>query len=224
MTGCRGSDNEQYEGHAVTWLQEIDVTTGALLGEEHIVWEGALKGARWCEGPHLFHKDGWYYILTAEGGTEFLHAITIARSRDITGPYVGYPANPVMTHRHLGHSAPVQYVGHSDIFQDSNGKWWAVALATRPVNGKHILGRETFLVDVVWEEDWPVFAPGRGVLPTTGETGLDSAVTVSRPGHVADGNNAAQRFWNQETTPAPTSSPCAADSKTLLRRTKVYLH
>ncbi|WP_051196413.1 glycoside hydrolase family 43 protein [Jonesia quinghaiensis] len=186
--GCKDNAPQEYEGHAQTWLRRIDVTTGELYGPEFNLWSGALRGARWAEGPHIVHRNGWYYLLTAEGGTEFNHAVTAARSRTMTGPYVGYASNPILTHRHLGHTAPVQYVGHSDIVELADGSWWMVALATRPINGHHILGRETFLTPLVWEDDWPVVNPGVGTLPTSGETPLPAGDAVERSGHIAGGD------------------------------------
>lgn len=186
--GCADAEPYLYEGHKSAWLQEINVATGGFVGERHQLWSGALRDSIWCEGPHLYAKDGWYYLLTAEGGTEFNHAVTVARSRAITGPYVGHARNPVLTHRHLGEAAPVQNVGHAEIFDDQAGNWWAVTLGTRPVAGGHVLGRETFLAPVSWEDDWPVFSPGAGMLPSGGETNLDSAVHELIPGHVGDGN------------------------------------
>lgn len=189
--GCHTNDPQEYEGNTAVWLQEIDIATGQLVGNRTPLWTGAIKGAIWCEGPHIYKKDGWYYVLSAEAGTEFNHAVTIARSRELTGPYEGNRRNPVLTHRHLGHATPVQYVGHAEIFDDSAGNWWSVALATRPVADKHVLGRETFLTPVTWEDDWPVFAPGAGMLPVTGETGLTSTVVFEQSGHV-DGGDLAQ--------------------------------
>lgn len=167
-TGTYLVEDGDWPGQTAVWLQEIDRSTLQLMGERHVIWNGALLGAVWAEGPHIYKKDDWYYLLASEGGTEFNHALSVARSRSVAGPYIGSPANPVITHRHLGHDYPVTNVGHADLFVTADGTWGAVLLASRPYGGYFAnLGRETFVVDVVWEDDWPVFAPGVGVVSAT---------------------------------------------------------
>ncbi|MBF0687901.1 MAG: glycoside hydrolase family 43 protein [Cellulomonas sp.] len=147
------------------WLRRFDVRTRTLVGPEHVLWHGALRAARWAEGPHLYKVDGRYVLLVAEGGTEQHHAVTVARAEHVTGPYVGHVDNPVLTHRHLGADHPVVGVGHADLVEAADGTWWAFALGMRPVDGHHLLGRETFLVPMRWEDGWPVLAPGVGQVP-----------------------------------------------------------
>jgi alpha-N-arabinofuranosidase len=89
--------------------------------------------------------------------------VTAARSDRVTGPYEGCPRNPLLTHRHLGRSHPIVGPGHADLVQTPPGEWWAVLLARRAYGGPFTnLGRETFLVPVIWEDGWPVFCPGVG--------------------------------------------------------------
>ncbi|KIV99229.1 uncharacterized protein PV09_09093 [Verruconis gallopava] len=135
---------------------EIDLNSGKALSETRLLWKGARPGGD-AEGPHLYHKDGWYYLLTAEGSTFEGHEINIARARDIWGPYESCPSNPLLTAK--GTKEAVQWTGHGDLFQDKNGKWWCVHLGVRQ-NGTNVLrcplGRETFLTPVTWEhESWP---------------------------------------------------------------------
>jgi beta-xylosidase len=141
-------------------LQEMNIDTGAM-GPIVELWNGT--GGVWPEGPHIYKKDGWYYLLIAEGGTGTDHAVTMARARNITGKYEASPFNPHLTNR--GTSEYFQTVGHADLFQDNNGAWWSVALATRlGQNGTSFpMGRETVLTPVTWEDgEWPVFQPVRG--------------------------------------------------------------
>jgi len=155
------------------WLREFDLRTLGLTGDETVLWTGALTGAVWAEGPHLYRRNGWYYLLASEGGTEINHAVSVARSRSITGPYSGHRANPVLTHRNLGRRYPVTGVGHSDLVETADGDWFAVLLASRSYDtegsprGHANLGRETFMVAVEWEDDWPVFAPGTARVDST---------------------------------------------------------
>lgn len=166
LHGTRLARKPQWHDQTEVWLRELDLHDMRLIGEEHILWTGAVLGAVWAEGPHLYKVHGTYHLLAAEGGTEFHHAISVAKADAVTGPYIGNKANPVLTHRHLGRGSDVIGVGHADLVQAVDGSWWAVLLGMRPYGGYHYnLGRETFLVAVVWEDGWPVFAPGAGRVP-----------------------------------------------------------
>ncbi len=136
------------------YLWELDLATGEPIGEKHYVWGGT--GANNPEGPHIYKINGMYYLLIAEGGTELNHMVTIARSESVFGPYESCPHNPILTNRGTG--LPIKAIGHADLVEDQNGNWWAVCLGNRPVSYpfRHILGRETMLVPVTWEDGWPV--------------------------------------------------------------------
>jgi xylan 1,4-beta-xylosidase len=168
-TGNRFVKESRYSGHCEIWLQELDAKTLQLFGPEYSLWEGALKDAIWPEGPHLYKIKGQYYLLIAEAGTSHDHAVCIAKSESVTGPYVGYPRNPVLTHRHLGWTYPIMGIGHPDLVETQNGEWWIVVLGMRLYGGDHFnLGRETFLVPITWEHDWPVANIGVGVVEMQG--------------------------------------------------------
>ncbi|MEO6825720.1 MAG: family 43 glycosylhydrolase, partial [Microbacteriaceae bacterium] len=162
--GCRLVEPGAYRGQTEIWLREFDLAAGRLVGAEHILCNGGMRGAVWAEGPHLYARDGWIYLVTAEGGTGRDHSVMVARSRSVTGPYQGNPRNPSFTHRHLSAQHPVQCVGHAELIEDAYGDWWALVLGTRPDRGNTLLGRETFLTPVDWEDGWPVFNPGVGRL------------------------------------------------------------
>jgi xylan 1,4-beta-xylosidase len=163
ITGNRLNEEEHYIGHTEIFLQELDLEKMKLIGEAYILWDGAVKGAVWAEAPHIYLIDGFYYLMIAEGGTDYHHAVTIARSKEITGPYEVNPGNPILTHRHLGIDYPIVGTGHADLVQTQDGEWWMVLLAMRPYGGYfYNLGRETFLVPVRWENGWPIVSPGSG--------------------------------------------------------------
>jgi alpha-N-arabinofuranosidase len=149
--------------HPVIQQARIDVATGQLLEKMRTIWRGT--GGIWPEAPHLLKHDGWYYLVTAEGGTSYGHSIVVARSRRPFGPFVGAPHNPVLTQRTHPRS-PIQAAGHADLVQLDDGSWWSVMLAIRPTGGKyHHLGRETFLAPVTFDDNgWPHFGV-RGMLP-----------------------------------------------------------
>ena len=162
------STGERYYGDWEVWMQEIDLDSMKLVGEKHTLWKGALVDVIWPESPHIYKKDGYYYLMIAEGGTGHHHAVTIARSEKVTGPYVGNPGNPVLTHRHLGRNYPIVNVGHGDLVETQNGEWWLVVLASRPYGGYYRnMGRETFLVPVTWDDGWTIMSEGSGKVEFT---------------------------------------------------------
>ena len=161
--GTRLNEKGYYTGHTEIYLQEFDLENMKLVGDQTVLWDGAVKGVVWAEAPHIYKTNGYYYLLIAEGGTAHHHSVTIARSKNIIGPYKANRGNPILTHRHLGLDYPIVGAGHADLVETQNGEWWAVLLAMRPYGGYYYnLGRETFLVPVRWEEDWPIVSPGTG--------------------------------------------------------------
>jgi hypothetical protein len=142
----------------------IDPLTGDVLSEPRPLWAGT--GGAHAEGPHVIRRGEWWYLLVAEGGTGPGHMVTIARSRNIDGPFEPAPTNPVLTHRST--SAAVQSTGHSDLVELADGSWALVFLATRPRGTFprwHTNGRETFLAGVEWVDDWPVIDEERYDVP-----------------------------------------------------------
>ena len=165
-------DGVRYNGDWYIYIQELDLENFCLKGNYTLVWKGAMRDAEWPEGPHLYKKDGYYYIVHAEGGTGPAHAVCVARSRNVAGPYVGNFNNPIFTHRHLGKNYPIRYVGHADLVDTPDGEWYMVLLASRPCGQYTGLGRETFLARVTWEDGWPVVNDGVGILNEYQEVGL----------------------------------------------------
>ena len=152
-----------YNGDGGVFNQKLNLKTMELEGEPLLLWTGAAADAWSPEASHIYKKDGWYYLMIGEGGTEHYHAVTIARSRDINGPYESYMGNPILTHRHLSMYYPIANVGHADLVDTPNGEWYLVTLASRIYGGYHKnMGRETFLCPVIWESGWPVVSPETG--------------------------------------------------------------
>ena len=141
-------------------LQEFSKAEGRLIGEPVNIFRGTSIGL--TEGPHLYHKDGYYYLVTAEGGTEWEHAVTVARSRGITGPYEVSPDNPLLTSAdNPNHS--LQKAGHGSFVQSPDGNWYLAHLCSRPTGSPRrcILGRETALQAITWPPgEWPKLAGG----------------------------------------------------------------
>ena len=145
---------------------EIDVETGKQLGEIHHL--GVGLGGRYPEGPHIYKKDGYYYLLLAEGGTEHGHHVNILRSKNLFGPYQPNPANPILSHFNMKmQNSQIQGLGHADLVQAPDSSWWMICLGYRTSGYlQHVMGRETMLAPVRWEQGgWPV-VNGDGTLQT----------------------------------------------------------
>ena len=164
--------NPNFNGEGEIWLQELDLNEFKLIGERHLLWRGAC-GGDWAEGPHMYKKDGRYYLLIAEGGTSFNHAVMVALSDNIEGPYISNPRNPIITSRHLSYDNWVNSTGHGDIIELDDGKNYMVLLGIRnEIERGSNMGRETFLAPVDWEREpfewketkhlWPVVAAETG--------------------------------------------------------------
>jgi len=134
---------------------EIDIRTGKRLSDIKPLWSGT--GGSSPEGPHLYKVRGFYYLTIAEGGTEYGHMQTIARSRSPWGPFESYARNPILTHRNFK-ASPIQGTGHADLIEAHDGSWWTVFHGIRPATRMaHHLGRETYLAPVEWSQDgWPI--------------------------------------------------------------------
>jgi xylan 1,4-beta-xylosidase len=135
-------------------LQEFDPHLGCLVGEVHRIFSGTELGC--TEGPHLFQRNGWYYLLMAEGGTEYGHAVSLARSKSITGPYELHPQNPIFSATDFPQEV-LQKTGHADLVETQKGECYAVYLTGRPLTerGRCPLGRETVIEQVEWRsDDW----------------------------------------------------------------------
>ncbi|KAK0622025.1 glycosyl hydrolases family 43-domain-containing protein [Bombardia bombarda] len=132
--------------------QEFDHVQGKLVGPRKNVYLGTELAL--VEGPHLYYRDGWYYLLTAEGGTGYDHACTLARSRGIWGPYETHPDKHILTAKDHPHAA-LQRAGHGDIVETPEGRTYLVHLTGRPTtqNRRCVLGRETAIQEAVWRED-----------------------------------------------------------------------
>ncbi|WP_026671309.1 glycoside hydrolase family 43 protein [Butyrivibrio sp. AD3002] len=157
-----GEDKEQDNNRAF-YLTPYDIENFKVCGERKKIWNSAMRGAWAPEAPHIYHVGDYYYLMIAEGGTEHNHSVMIARSQTIDGWYEGNPANPVLTHRHLGWDYPIENVGHADLVETPQGKWYAVMLGVRIIEGQHMnMGRESFICPVEWQRGWPVFSKETG--------------------------------------------------------------
>jgi xylan 1,4-beta-xylosidase len=165
-------DGTVYFTRSSSHQRRIDIETGKMLTESTKEWDGC--GGHYPEAPHLYKVGDYYYLMIAEGGTEYGHCETIARGPSPQGPWESCPHNPILTHRSKN-DFPIQATGHADMVEDHNGNWWMVCLGIRPkgFHRCHCLGRETFLTPVRWEDGWPIIGnDGEIALEMEGHDGL----------------------------------------------------
>ncbi|WP_411852804.1 glycoside hydrolase family 43 protein [Stenotrophomonas sp. LGBM10] len=161
----------RYEGHRAIWMQQLDLPSLAPVGPRRMLIDGGVDPASnpiWIEGPHLYKREGWYYLSDAEGGTGPQHSQVVLRSREVWGPYIPYAGNPILTQRDLpdDRPLPITNAGHADLVEGPDGSWWAVFLASRNYQTRHYnTGRETFLLPVQWRDGWPVILPAGQTIP-----------------------------------------------------------
>ena len=164
-------EKPRYDGHRAIWIQQFDLKKLRLFGPRKVLVDGGVRPQDkpvWAEGPHIYKRGGWYYLMAAEGGTAENHSETIYRSRRPDGPYQPGPINPILTQRDLPATRPnrVEATGHADLVRLRDGSWWGVFLATRPFAGQStLLGRETWLLPVNWKDGWPLFLPAGAPVP-----------------------------------------------------------
>lgn len=156
-----------YNGHCTIRLVAFDYKNLKIIGTSKIIVNGGTdmsKKPKWIEGPHLYKKDGWYYLMCGEGGTEENHSEVVFRSKTLQDSFIPYEENPILTQRHLlktPRQHPITSTGHADIVQDNEGNWWGVFLGCRPYEGDYYnTGRETFMAPLQWKNGWPHFVLG----------------------------------------------------------------
>ena len=165
-------------------LQEYSVTERRLIGERVNIFKGTALG--FTEAPHLYKRDGWYYLLTAEGGTNWNHAVTMARSRNLTGPYELHPGTYIMSARQRP-DCELQRAGHGSLVETQTGETYLAYLVGRPLRnrGRCTLGRETAIQKMVWGADgWLRTLDGQGIptidTPAPGSSRREEAQTEIR--------------------------------------------
>src|SRR5262252_4673980 len=182
-------------------LQEYSVQERKLIGERKTIFTGTLLG--FTEAPHLYKRNGWYYLFTAEGGTGWGHAVTMARSRKRTGPYELHPDTYILSARHRP-DAELQRAGHADLVETQGGETYMVYLCGRPLQnrGRCTLGRETAIQKMVWgADDWLRTLDGQGI------------PTIETPAPALSGtlSTAAGECCGEGATRGTPNSPCRYD-------------
>ena len=181
---------ELYNGHRVIKVWEYDVENDKVIpGTDKVIVDGGTditKKPIWIEAPHLYKKDGSYYLMCAQGGTGGWHSEVIFKSDSPKGPFIPAPSNPILTQRYFGRDRDnkVDWAGHADLVLGPDDKYYGVFLAVRPNEENRVnTGRETFILPVDWSGEFPVFENGlvplepklkmpKGVENNTGKNGF----------------------------------------------------
>lgn len=164
-------DNKtMYGGHRTIRINQFDPKTLKVTSKDRIIVNGGTDFSKkpvWIEAPHIFKKDGLYYLICAEGGTGYNHTEVVFRARSLTDLFIPYENNPILTQKHLDRNRPhpITTTGHASFVKDVDENWWGVFLGCRPYVSNHFnTGRETFMAPVVWKEGWPSFDLGGDVV------------------------------------------------------------
>lgn len=158
----------QYAGRGAIYQVEIEEDSGKIIQGPQILTKGC--GGRDTEGPHMWKRNGYYYLLLAEGGTREGHMVTMMRGKELWGPFEPSLYNPVISNKDWA-KEQIQCVGHADWVIGPDGKDYLVTLGVRHLRHKSILGRETMLTPAYWTEDgW--LRSQYGYMPTEWEGNL----------------------------------------------------
>jgi xylan 1,4-beta-xylosidase len=179
---------ELYNGHRVIKIWEYDIATDKVVpGTDKIIVDGGVDLAKkpiWIEAPHIYKKNGRYYLMCAEGGTGGWHSEVIFVSDSPKGPYVPAPSNPILTQRHFPKEREnkVDWAGHADLVLGPDNKtYYGVFLAVRPNDQQRVnTGRETFILPVDWTGEFPVFE--NGLVPMEPKLKMPNGVTENKTG------------------------------------------
>ena len=178
---------ELYNGHRVIKIWEYDVENDKIIpGTDKIIVDGGTDLAKkpiWIEAPHLYKKDGKYFLMCAEGGTGGWHSEVIFKSDSPKGPFIPAPSNPILTQRYFekDRKNKVDWAGHADLVKGPGDKYYGVFLAVRPNEKNRVnTGRETFILPVDWSGDFPVFE--NGLIPLEPKLKMPKGVTENKTG------------------------------------------
>lgn len=182
--------NVLYPSHKQIILRRLHPKTFQFVGPEHVIFDGVTDHSLFMEGPHIYRKDGWFFLITAEGGTQTNHCVRAYRSLELTGSYEPCPRNPIVSNRGMRmiNGTGISVTGHGDLVRTQNGEWYMALLGIRPYekriedyeryqpriwirppdrnkSAQFNLGRETFLAPIAWDEDgWPLVDNENGLV------------------------------------------------------------
>jgi xylan 1,4-beta-xylosidase len=186
---------ELYNGHRVIKIWDYDLENDQVIsGTDKIIVDGGVdisKKPIWIEAPHIYKKNGRYYLMCAEGGTGDWHSEVIFVSDNPRGPYKPAANNPILSQRYLNpnRANKVEWAGHADLVEGPDGQMYGVFLGVRPNEKNRVnTGRETFILPVDWSGDFPVFI--NGLIPMEAKLKMPEGVEnkTGKDGFFPNGN------------------------------------
>lgn len=197
---------EEYNGHRVIKIWEYDVDNDKVIpGTDKIIVNGGVditQNPIWIEGPHLYKKNGSYYLMCAEGGTGGWHSEVIFKANSPKGPFIPAPNNPILTQRYFPHDRKnkVDWTGHADLILGPDNKYYGIFLGIRPNEKDRVTtGRETFILPVDWSGEFPVFE--NGLVPLKPTVKMPEGVTqnkTGKEGYLPNGNFTFKEDFSSE--------------------------
>ena len=196
---------ELYNGHRVIKIWEYDVENDKVIpGTDKIIVDGGVdisENPIWIEAPHIYKKNGGYYLMCAEGGTGGWHSEVVFKSDSPKGPYIPAPSNPILTQRYFpkDRENKVDWAGHADLVQGPDDEYYGVFLAVRPNEENRVnTGREPFILPVDWSGEYPVFE--NGLVPLEPKLEMPEGVTnkTGKSGYLPNGNFTYTEDFSEE--------------------------
>lgn len=188
-------EKELYTGHRVIKIWEYDLSKDNVIpGTSQVIVNGGVdlsKKPIWIEAPHIYKKNGRYYLMCAEGGTGGAHSEVVFVSDDPKGPYLPAPKNPILSQRHLpwNREDKIDWAGHADLVTGTDGKYYGVFLGIRPNTKNRVnTGRETYILPVDWTGEFPVFEGGLDPLKIKLKMPLGAKNITGKQGFFPNGN------------------------------------
>ncbi len=196
---------ELYNGHRVIKVWEYDIENDKVIpGTDKVIVNGGVditKKPIWIEAPHMYKKDGSYYLMCAEGGTGGWHSEVIFKSDSPKGPFIPAPSNPILTQRYFAKDREnkVDWAGHADLVKGPNDQYYGVFLAVRPNEENRVnTGRETFILPVDWSGEFPVFENGLIPLEPKLKMPKGSENKTGQKGYFPNGNFTYTENFNSD--------------------------
>ncbi|MEH1014025.1 family 43 glycosylhydrolase [Micromonospora sp. CPCC 206060] len=135
-------------------IQRYDRTAGRAIGPVRLILRGT---AGTTGGPRLYRRGNWHYLVTGGSRADGTPRVSVARSRDLLGPYRLDPAGPLLT-AVTRPGLPASRAGHGSLVATPDDRWYLAYPAGRPdpAPGAGAPGREAALQPVRWTVDgWP---------------------------------------------------------------------
>lgn len=128
---------------SVIVIRELSADGTKPIGNPVIIYDGNGTENRTCEGPKIYKRDGWYWVMFPAGGVPTGFQVAM-RSKNPFGPY---------------ESKVVLAQGKTKINGPHQGAWVHTKFGEDwflHFQDKEAYGRVVHLQPVTWKDNWPV--------------------------------------------------------------------